>query len=523
LATKQWRLVVTDLGASASPSEVTIEATNWMAALKAGRSELGESGGVPTGSSCAVAPDGQVTILDPVEQRRYVLSPESSNGFKQPASSQAAGTTGPAARPRTPEAPEAPAAGASAQPAHADPATAEGSAQPAQADSATAEGSAQPAHADPATAEGSPRGKRAPKKTMAYVESPLAAQKSPEAERTVPVGSDPSKPADSSTTEAESKTAESETTESKTAESKTAGNESAAAVQPAPPWQLLFSRDQEPSSDNPLRYRERTYVVPEDTSKEAAVAVLRARLRELQREFEGTGKGKFFNLAVFDHTWSERPKRPPIATLQWKDWRGEPSIDYPLERHQAKRASKPPSPARERSNTDENDQRLAHAFEACQDLLFLSTPPEGLDFVVKLLQELVPSEAMTGSLYDINANEFRFVTLIGPGSEPHRGEAVSGNVGLFAAASRQPGTALRVTDLDKDSRFRADAEARADVSPRDALYMALSHQGQMLGMLQLLNRQQGGPFTAEDADLVAYVGGQLSEYLYRARLGSSPP
>ncbi|MFW5921413.1 MAG: hypothetical protein ACOCUS_06190, partial [Polyangiales bacterium] len=74
---------MTDLGGSQTLSEVAIEGENWMSALKTGRGELGEQGGVPTGASCAVAPDGKVTVLDPSQRRRYVLTPDTSTSFQR--------------------------------------------------------------------------------------------------------------------------------------------------------------------------------------------------------------------------------------------------------------------------------------------------------------------------------------------------------------------------------------------------------------------------------------------------------
>src|SRR5690606_1899619 len=96
---------------------------------------------------------------------------------------------------------------------------------------------------------------------------------------------------------------------------------------------------------------------------------------------------------------------------------------------------RPPSPA-------SPDDRLASAFEALQDLFFLSTPLEGLEFVVRLLDDLIPCEAASACLYDINTDEFRFVALTGPGADERRGEGVPRLVGLFGAASLCAGEAL---------------------------------------------------------------------------------
>src|SRR5688500_6930023 len=47
-----------------------------MTALGRARGKIGEQAGIPMGASCAVS-EGEVTILDAVARRQYVLSPTS--------------------------------------------------------------------------------------------------------------------------------------------------------------------------------------------------------------------------------------------------------------------------------------------------------------------------------------------------------------------------------------------------------------------------------------------------------------
>ena len=61
-------------------------------------------------------------------------------------------------------------------------------------------------------------------------------------------------------------------------------------------------------------------------------------------------------------------------------------------------------------------------------------------------------------------------------------------------------------------------DGRVGIEAQGLLYMPLSHQGRLLGVLQLINRKKGPQFTAADADLIAYVGKQASEFLYQARI-----
>lgn len=654
---------MTELGASAPQAEVTVEAENWIAALRAGRAQLGEAGGVPTGSSCAVAPDGKVTLHDPIERRSYVLTPDTSASFHRATPSG----------PRIP-AEEVPRAAAPSQPAPAvqpapvvaapapQPAPAPRS-QPAPAMKSQPPPSAAPAGvskqtiaysmADVATKTKSEPPPKISKKTVAYIAPPSTPS------REVTVGaqpSAPSEPAPPAAAQVAPAAAPAPAAEPpKPAEAPAPTNGAAAKAAETPKLELLMSRDAEPTPENPLRYRERTYVVvPGDVSRDVAEALLREELSALQAAMADQPSGKFFNFAAFDHRWEGRPHKPPVVTIQWKDWRGAPEVAYPLS--QGRPRSKPPGPlstppppiaapveppapapsapqpssepasvivspelaapvsspapaaapsapppaatasASEppialvpkaaavpapasapppasaqaaapvstpapapvstpapatvstpapaaastpapapvsapapaasaaapkrsaRTTTDEHDLRLAQAFEACQDLLFLGTPAEGLEFVVSLLGELVPSEAASACLYDINTDEMRFVALTGPGADERRGEAIPAGVGLFGIAMQYVGAPLRIDDVAADDRFDPGVDGRVGVEPQNLLYLAIHHQGRLLGMLQLINSQRDIVFSAADGDLVAYVGKQLGEFLYRARI-----
>ena len=282
-------------------------------------------------------------------------------------------------------------------------------------------------------------------------------------------------------------------------------------------WFAIQSRDEAPSGASPLTYRERSYFAPKPLEPSRLELLLRSELETLMRELAGSPRGQFVNLAVFDHSFQGRPLRPPVATLQWKDWRGapvfamagaqplpswrptpsgrpgcqllrsagaerpaalarrrtgtgrpgrfrpprksafrrrRPPIRSPRGAQVAPRHARAPAPLtpivtprrlrRVRSEpTGDQDRRLAIAFEASQDLYFMATPVEGLEFAVKLLADLVPCEAASGCIYDINTDEFRFVALTGPGATERRAEAVPSTEGLLAAAVRSRSRQLR--------------------------------------------------------------------------------
>ena len=268
--------------------------------------------------------------------------------------------------------------------------------------------------------------------------------------------------------------------------------------------ELMLSRDVEPGPENPLTYRERAYLIPKGMSVGEAEAALRFALADLQQKFATAPRGKFVNLAAFDHNWIDRPVRPPLVSLEWRDWRGEPLVDYP-----AAAASQPPS-------APEGDERLAAVFEGLQELAHLKTAAEGLDFCVRLLAHVVPCEALSGCLYDINTDELRFVAVLGEGAAAAQGKAIPRGTGLFGKAAQLEHAALVVPDLKIEAAYEASREGRSGLRATNMLLRPLTHETGLLGMLQLINRTTGG-FSAADVHVVNYVAERVADFLRDAR------
>ena len=401
VTSKKWRLRVTPLSSTTPLHQLEVEAPNWMGALREARRELGEDGGLPTGASCAVAPDGTVTILDSESRRKFLLIPSTASAR-------------------------------------------------------LADG---PAYASP------PPKKR--NDTVGY-DLVQAAQQSAARPSTAPLAS------------------------------KDANRE----------LELLFTRDEEPSAENPLTYRERAYLIPNGMNVSDAEARLRFVLADLQRQLAQIARGKLVNLAAFDHRFVDQPQRPPLVVLEWRDWRGEAAVDYPAAEQQAGRGA-----ARVHA---EPDDRLASVFEALHELPHMRTPLEALDFVVKLLSTTVPAAALSGCLYDINTDELRFVAVTGPGAEERRGTALRRSQGVFGRAARADNHALVVADMADAPDYDAEVDGRPGLDVQNMLLRPVVHEGRLLGMLQLINRTTGA-FSAPDLHLVNYTADRLGEFLHAAR------
>ncbi len=281
---------------------------------------------------------------------------------------------------------------------------------------------------------------------------------------------------------------------------------------------LVEHRDQEPSDANPLTFRERMYAVTVPLHPGTAEQLAIKLLRRLQSELAGRQGAKFVHLAIFDHDWTDQPRRPPVVRLQWKDWRRTIDIEFPLE--DATRApgqegasSRPPAPT---------EDRLAAAFEACRDLLFLKNRAEAMEFAIRLLDELIPSDASAACLFDINTDEFRFVATGGMGAASRHGRAVKSDQGLFgAAASLNERSILQLGDAHKDERFDPAVDGISGLEIHSALYEPLIHEGRLLGMIQLVGGPARGFFGEGDCEVLNYVVEQLSAFVAQVR--SRPP
>lgn len=599
MVAQAWQVAVSQLGASSPSNDVKVTATNWMGALKAARLELGEEGIVPPGASCAVAPDGTVTVLDAASRRRFTLrvseepAPAPAEPAKPAPATPPAAVAAPAGRRKSPLAqtmamiPEpAPKPLVAKPPAPVSIARADSKPNAHQARAMPATGKQPPAvsAADkPSPAAGKPspgvpgaaRRKNPLAQTVAMIpdepprtpataasrrKSPLAqtvgmipdeiplpataaAAPPPSTRRKSPlaqtVGMIPDEPPASAQAPAAQATAESpkrprkkfETVAFSVDAARTASREIVISDRPPPPdtgaggappggvvsnrptsqpftppqMELLFERNEEPTPENPLIYRERAYLIPPKASVMEAEAALRYRLEALRAELSQMPKGKFVSLAIFDHHWKAEPERPPIVVLEWKDWRGEPTVDYP-----ATLLSR--EPARAGSGASASD-RLAVAFEGLQQLEHSESASAALEVVIDILEQVIPSDACSACLYDINTDEIRFVAVSGPGSATRQGTAVSSKKGLIGLALKKDHTATVIGDVQLEPNYEPRADAREGLEPRTMLMRPLVGGGRTLGVLQLINRHDATGYSQDDVNVLNYVADRVGEAL----------
>ncbi len=599
MAKKHWEMNVTSFSSETVLASAKVEGVNWMVALGVARREIGEDGGVPAGASCTVTADGGVRVQDPVSQRTYHLRPLGAGEEPTLPSSTQAKT-----EPSAMEYGSTPIAGRSAK-------------------QLAREGVSNPA----------PTTKEAATKRASYRPSTPGASKPPPAPKPTPA-------------EAE------------------------------PPFKLqpLRARDREPTEQNPVTFRERTYVVPTGTPAPSIELLLRQEFAKIKARLGDNRSATYIAMAVFDHAWSKKPERPPVVALDWKDWRGtDPQISFPLsspssrpppepahqpakpkpaeakapakpaepaprstpppalsaestkkgtgsgqtridrpqspapapapapakaraseipppairakrkgskqqkqavdapiderpteivEEQASPRSSSPPAPPSMAETTDADpipvefrsdgpvidtsddlpeldrdfplepewttsdassgDLRLDIAFERSQQLFSLRSPKDGVEFVADLLEQLLPSEAFTGAIYDIDTDELRFVVVRGEGADGLQGHAIPAKAGLFGAAAQLGGGSINIAKLDANKGFVAEVDGRKGLNPQSALYLPIAAEGRLLAVIQCLNRRGAETFSDDDVEVATYLCSQLAEFLGVARRSIVP-
>lgn len=503
----RWYIEVSGVGDTAEPQKLCLEASAWQGALQEVRKQRGDTGPVSKLSIEAVRDGYRATDLK--ARVRYVVSKAPADAPLQNGANGVHKSVAPA--------------GASAAPASAAPApvvAAAPAAPAAPADSAPRPSAGPPRPSVPVSAPPTEKMSGPPAATVAPVAAAAPAPVPAPAPALVPEAAAVD---ESRTTQLSVEAAE------------------------LPDFEVVRKRAEEVSDDSPITYREFAYAVKAETTPESAKVLLWARFKEVQASIADKPPGKYVQLAVFDHTFERKPLRAPVATLAWKDWRGEPVLT--LNDRSAPPASMPPSgppssmppkivvtestdvdvdvdlgevaPATQPAEQPKKPKAKRHKkgedligelFETMHELHFLPDMVSGADFVSRIIERTLPCEAALLHVFDINARRFVVVRTVGDAAPAALLHSTEDRFPLFQQVMRR-GHALHVENITEDERYRGGRWERAQVTPRDALCGPVAQGGRYLGMVELVNPVDGDPFYESEINALDYICEQFAEFL----------
>jgi hypothetical protein len=194
------------------------------------------------------------------------------------------------------------------------------------------------APSSPALPSSSPSAGAIPAKSSGQTE--LANKTIPETDPSIPIAEPVDEPSPHTIREATAPAPERAAPPAETSSQTIVDQEEASAVWLAE-LKLLSKREQDPTQQNALTYREYAFAAAKGISEIDAETLLRAQLERLKAHLGSARPGKLINLALFDQEFSGKPPVPPVATLSWKDWKDETQVAFP-----SQRSSKHPSSTR---------------------------------------------------------------------------------------------------------------------------------------------------------------------------------
>ena len=174
------------------------------------------------------------------------------------------------------------------------------------------------------------------------------------------------------------------------------------------------------------------------------------------------------------------------------------------------RRSEPPSrrsdPALARRRAPGEDL-IGDLFERMHELSFMADIPSGADYVLNVLYDLIPCEAMLVHVFDLGRREFVVVRAHGPSTR----EAL-----LF----RTPDSDPVVLDVMRHGSLVSNGGAphsgafeRLGVQAKQVLSGGARQGGRYLGLIELANPLGGTPFHEGEANALEYVCEQFAEFV----------
>jgi len=129
---------------------------------------------------------------------------------------------------------------------------------------------------------------------------------------------------------------------------------------------------------------------------------------------------------------------------------------------------------------------------------------EVMALILEKVSKLLKPSNWSLLLLDPVTSELSFKAARGPGSEAllemklKPGEGIAGHVASTAKS-------LRIDDVRKDPRFAARFDEKSSFHSRSILCVPLHSKGRVLGVIELVNDAEHGPFTEEDLRTLSTV------------------
>ncbi len=180
----------------------------------------------------------------------------------------------------------------------------------------------------------------------------------------------------------------------------------------------------------------------------------------------------------------------------------------PLDTKRSERRPAAAHAAAELSTLSDAYARLARKFEVQEKLLHLFTDLDHPDRVCRGILDAalhaVPTEASSLLRRDPRSGRLTFLDATGPVADRVRGVTLPCGEGL-AGASAEDGRAIAVSDVSRDPRHAREFSESLGFAARSLLAVPLLNHGEVLGVIEMVNRRGGDVFARHEIEAVERV------------------
>ncbi|MBB6735613.1 PP2C family protein-serine/threonine phosphatase [Cohnella zeiphila] len=163
------------------------------------------------------------------------------------------------------------------------------------------------------------------------------------------------------------------------------------------------------------------------------------------------------------------------------------------------------------------NRRSSNLFDISMQLNSTLKRREQMTLIMERAKEVLPVEAASVLLVDPDTKELFFEIALGDKEEEVReirlreGEGIAGHVA-------QTGKSVIVNDAGSDPRWSGRVSESTGVTTRNLLTVPIHGGGRIEGVLQVINKRRGKPFTNKDRQLLEQVARPMAVALENARL-----
>lgn len=173
--------------------------------------------------------------------------------------------------------------------------------------------------------------------------------------------------------------------------------------------------------------------------------------------------------------------------------------------------------ARLLQETERRARQLASLNEITRQLTGTLESEPLLGKILESAVSIINCEAGTLFLVDENTDELVFRVVISPVATNLVGNRLPPGTGVVGEAVRS-GAPVIVNDVAREESWSPSTDAKTGFTTRTILAVPLQVKERVTGVLEVMNRRDGMPFTADDQNLLSAFAGQAAVAIENARL-----